>query len=395
MNSMKKEKSRRNSFRLLTGALALVAALVLTTALITGCSNGGSGGSSNTDSPQTDSPPQNSIQRDKYDTAYNCTYLSQVEIDIIHELNKLRADPVAWCKANGLTMLDGLTPEEEFLQDKNHRGYNTTWPHSILYPTMGMWLAAYDNNFNCETAKNGKAGHTEWDGRLNNRYGHVSNRDGECAGSQGTDGAAIVAGFVRDSGVSDKGHRKNCVDAGFNNVGAANSLGIVTIDFADSFTDFATPPCTPVDWGVKIVNKTGSYDAGGKTITVQFDFSKDGTGFTPVKDFDLTPADYPLVTVPELTVDNIALAAYSMTYVTNKSLKHISPTCLQLTFTLSAPADIGFCIVRSSKEGGDSSRTITNNAIDWAHALLPYYAYGDTQRRLGAGPYGDGGIGFD
>jgi hypothetical protein len=258
---------------------------------------------------------------------------------------------------------------------------------------MGMWMAAYDNNYNCATAKGGGLGHTEWDGRLNGRYGSVSGMDGECAESEGTDGAAIVAGWVRDSGVSDKGHRMNCVNAKFNCVGVANSLGIATADFAQGFTDFATAPCTPIDYGVRIVSKSGSYP--GKVITVQFDFSKDGTGFSPVKDFALDPASYAMVKVADMTVGNIALSGPAAGDVSNQSLAHISPTCLQYTFTLKNNVDVGFCIVRSPKEGGTSSPTTTLNAIDWANALLPYYAYGDAIRRISAQRYAAGGDGLE
>ena len=37
------------------------------------------------------------------------TAWSQLEKDIVWEMNKFRADPVAWCTANGLGSLDGIS----------------------------------------------------------------------------------------------------------------------------------------------------------------------------------------------------------------------------------------------------------------------------------------------
>ena len=145
-------------------------------------------------------------------------------------------------------MLDGITAEKEFLEDPYGRGYTKSYPLPLLRSSKGLWLAAFDNNHNCQIR--GGLGHTEWPGRVNGRYGTMGGGIGENAGPVGigaqasggaTEGARIVNEMIRDRGVPGKGHRINCMDAAWNVVGVSAAVGYVTFDFADSFTDNAGP----------------------------------------------------------------------------------------------------------------------------------------------------------
>jgi hypothetical protein len=201
------------------------------------------------------------------DTARNVDYLSDVEKDVILELNKLRTNPVKWCYEVGLNRLDGLSPEQEFLQDAYGRGYTKRYPLPLLMSSKGLWLAAFDN---CHNNQFTKLGHSEWSGRVEGRYGNSGGHIGENAGAglSGASGAAIVSGFVRDSGVSDKGHRINCMEADWHVVGAAVMNGWVTQDFANSFSDNeGASQCDIPFAAVKI-------DSAGETTAIRLTFSK-------------------------------------------------------------------------------------------------------------------------
>jgi hypothetical protein len=61
---------------------------------------------------------------------------SQLEKDIVWEINKFRADPVKWCNANGLSPLDGIAAQQEFLGTGPRRG-NYNFSAQPLYPSQG------------------------------------------------------------------------------------------------------------------------------------------------------------------------------------------------------------------------------------------------------------------
>ena len=57
------------------------------------------------------------------------------------------------------------------------------------------------------------------------------------SGYGGRTAAGIVAGFIRDSGVSDKGHRINIANPGYNRVGIGCLNNIVIMEFGSGVSD--------------------------------------------------------------------------------------------------------------------------------------------------------------
>jgi hypothetical protein len=157
---------------------------------------------------------------------------------------------------------------------------------SLLSSSKGLWLAAFDNNHNQQYLN--KMGHTEWSGRINGRYG-TSTDFGENAGPPNIENQAsgpawfagddprniqvraarIVNEMVRDLNVADKAHRKNCMGSGWNLVGASVMNGWITMDFARSFSEFATVADCDIDYAVR-----SSHETGGATDIIELTFTK-------------------------------------------------------------------------------------------------------------------------
>jgi hypothetical protein len=185
-------------------------------------------------------------------------YMSLLERYLILEINRCRADPVAWCNEVGQTMLDGATAQQEFVEDKNNRGYTKVYPLSALQPRKGLFLEARHKAHQMEAARvlshsdMGSAGPFY-------RYGTPGNGIGQNCGSSGMESdtrvtgpawfnsgglgnvrvqaARIVSMFIRDGGVADKGHRINIMNSIWNCIGQGESGGWNTTDFATGYTD--------------------------------------------------------------------------------------------------------------------------------------------------------------
>jgi hypothetical protein len=269
------------------GRCALVCAVALCFTGLTACGDGADALSpedeelQGAEAGQVDWANDRSAWPTDLDTARNVDYLPDIDKDLIFELNKLRYNPVRYCKEVGLPSLDGLSPEQEFLLDKAGRHYTKSYPLSKLYSVKGLWLAAFDNNHNQQIK--GGTGHTEWTGRINGRYGTSGGGLGENAGppniaNQASGGASIAAKIVnemiRDRGVAGKGHRTNCMNAQWNVVGASAindvnaSHGYVTFDFAGSFTDNASAAECDIPFAAV------AYNEGGETKSIKLTFSK-------------------------------------------------------------------------------------------------------------------------
>jgi hypothetical protein len=199
------------------------------------------------------------------DTAKRAPYFSRLERYIVLEINRCRADPVAWCKEAGLPMLDGLTVEDEFLNDNAGRGHAKSYPLPALEPRKGLWLAGRFQAH--EQERLGTLSHANMNSRFS-RYGDWSGSIGECcspagiweqasgpawysSGSLGNvrkQAARIVNEFIRDRGVAGKGHRMAIMNGGYRCIGVgASTNGWVTIEFAQGYTDKPEAAATG-DW---------------------------------------------------------------------------------------------------------------------------------------------------
>jgi hypothetical protein len=191
-------------------------------------------------------------------TANEGGYMSLLERYMILEINRCRADPVTWCTEVGLTMLDGLTVQQEFVEDKYKRGYTKVYPLSALQPRKGLFLEARNKAYRMKAAN--AVSHSDM-GQSGPFfvYGTPSASWGQNCGSSGMESdsrvtgpawfnsgglgnvriqaARIVSMFIRDGGVSGKGHRLNIMNAAWNCIGQGVVDGWNTSDFAVGYTD--------------------------------------------------------------------------------------------------------------------------------------------------------------
>jgi hypothetical protein len=189
------------------------------------------------------------------DTAKQAPYFSRLERYIVLEINRCRADPVAWCKEVGLPMLDGLTVEDEFINDTYGRGYVRSYPLAALEPRKGLWLSGRFQAY--EQERLGTLSHANMNSRFS-KYGSWSGSIGECCSPAGIwaqasgpawfasgglgnvrkQAARIVNEFIRDRGVAGKGHRMAIMNGRYRSIGVgASPNGWVTIEFAEGYTD--------------------------------------------------------------------------------------------------------------------------------------------------------------
>ena len=163
------------------------------------------------------------------------TKWSQLEKDIVWEINKFRADPVAWCNTNGLPYLDGITAQAEFIDNKNGRSYN--FPAQKLYPSDGLHKAALHQTLFGNVAHSDGSrvrvyvGYSAW----GENAGHYSIKNQASGGA--TDAAKIVNEFVRDGGVAGKGHRVNIANPNYNRVGIACYNNIIIMQFGSGISE--------------------------------------------------------------------------------------------------------------------------------------------------------------
>jgi uncharacterized protein YkwD len=170
------------------------------------------------------------------------TKWSQLEKDIVWEINKFRADPVGWCNKNGLPMLDGITAHQEFVENVNGRDYS--FPAQPLYPSQGLHKAALHQTLF------GNVAHTD----ISTVSVYVSfSAYGENAASYGiynqasggtTIAAKIVNEMIRDRGASpyaapaaNKGHRVNTAKPNFDRIGVACYNNVMLFQFGSGIME--------------------------------------------------------------------------------------------------------------------------------------------------------------
>jgi len=171
------------------------------------------------------------------DTTAGADYLTEVEKQVIIEINMLRTDPASYA-VNYLEPLRQYyqgkllrLPGEIALQTNEGvraleeciRALSSAKARKTLSPRKGLTLAARDQAK--DQARTGATGHTGSDrstvsDRMN-RYGKWNLAAGENIDYGNGQARKIVISFLIDDGVPSRGHRKNLLDGSFNFIGVA------------------------------------------------------------------------------------------------------------------------------------------------------------------------------
>jgi uncharacterized protein YkwD len=164
------------------------------------------------------------------------TKWSQLEKEVVEELNKFRAAPVKWCKENGLAELDGISAYEEFWGNGPRRG-NYNFPAQPLTPSQGLHKAALHQTLFGNVAHSDGSrvrvyvNYSAW-GENVGPYGIVNQASGGASIA-----AKIVNEFIRDRGIADKGHRINIAKANYDRVGVACYNNIIVMQFGSGISE--------------------------------------------------------------------------------------------------------------------------------------------------------------
>jgi len=194
------------------------------------------------------------------DTARKVTWLSDLEKDVILELNKVRTNPKLYAEQylipmrklyNGkflhypdeirLRTDEGVSALEECI-----KVLSGSKPSGALVTFYGLSQAAKYHQK--DQSKTGNTGHTSSDGKkLPERiemYGDWSGQIAENIDYGSSDARKIIIALLIDDGVPGRGHRRNILNSGYTAVGVACGThekykGVCVIDFAQKFTDYA------------------------------------------------------------------------------------------------------------------------------------------------------------
>ncbi len=194
---------------------------------------------------------------DSLNTAKDVPYLSDMEKEVVHEMNKARTNPKVYAEYlksereyyNGLEV---NKPGETILQtnegvaalDECIRFLETAVPVSVLKPSEGLSRAAKDHVN--DQAKTGETGHTGSDGssisERTGRYGKWSGNIGENISYGNRNARQIVFDFLVDDGMKSRGHRDNIMKPSFGVCGLATGSHseykrMCVIDYATGFAD--------------------------------------------------------------------------------------------------------------------------------------------------------------
>ena len=166
---------------------------------------------------------------------------SQVEKEVVLEVNRFRANPLKWCKENNLTSLwtssGGISPYEEFFGKGPHRSkYN--FPAKKLNPSSGLHKASlhqlWNPNYEHSEVYQVRAyvTFTGWSENLA-MYPIIYN-----PGTGGTTiGAKIVYSFLYDLMNEFPGHRINIAQADWESIGVGCFNNKVIMQFGKGVND--------------------------------------------------------------------------------------------------------------------------------------------------------------
>lgn len=160
------------------------------------------------------------------DTARNVDYLSEVEKDVVLEMNKARSNPALYAEMyispriknfNGKTYNKFLlTQEGATVVEECAKYMAKAKPLPLLKAEKGLSLAAKDHS--STQGETDKTGHTGIDGSTPftriGKYGTYKTA-GENIAYGSTQGREIVVDLLIDDGVANRGHRKNIMNGQF------------------------------------------------------------------------------------------------------------------------------------------------------------------------------------
>jgi hypothetical protein len=187
----------------------------------------------------------------------NLDFLTQLEIDVVSELNHARTDPAGFAEylvefrkffVGNYIQIPGkdliITKEGASAVNEAIEFLRTAKPVPPLAISRGISLAAKSHV--TDQGSEGLISHRGTDGssppdRMN-RFGKLEGAWGECIDFGSNTARRIVMQLIIDDGVKDRGHRKTIFNPQFNIIGTAfgphSGFGsMCVIDFAAGFTE--------------------------------------------------------------------------------------------------------------------------------------------------------------
>jgi uncharacterized protein YkwD len=195
-------------------------------------------------------------KRGTIDTTGSAEYLTEIERQVIIEINMVRTDPSEYAYRflvplrsyyhNRLLQFPGeiaiSTNEGIRALDECIKELQAAKPLSPLSPKKGLTLAARDHAR--DQARTGSTGHTGSDSSTTevrlNRYGKWDISAGENIDYGNGDARSIVTSLLIDDGMPSRGHRRNLLDGTFKFIGVAVGphhvyRSMCVMDFAGSY----------------------------------------------------------------------------------------------------------------------------------------------------------------
>jgi len=195
-------------------------------------------------------------KRQAIDTTAGAEYLTEIEREVIIEINMVRTNPAGYARRylvplrsyyhNTLLQFPGeiaiATNEGARALDECIKELQAAKPLSPLSPKKGLTLAARDHAR--DQAKTGATGHTGSDRSTTeerlNRYGKWDISYGENINYGDENARRIVTSLLIDDGVPSRGHRRNLLNGTFKFVGGSVGSHCVfghmcVMDFAGSY----------------------------------------------------------------------------------------------------------------------------------------------------------------
>lgn len=208
-------------------------------------------------------PMSHKWKRETIDTTAGAEYLSEIERQVIIEINKVRTDPAEYARRYlvplrsyyhdtllefpgeiAISTSEGIRALDECIRD-----LQAVKPSSPLSPRKGLTLAAREHAR--DQAKTGAVGHSGSDRSTPevriNRYGKWDVSVGENINYGNDDARRIVTSLLIDDGVPSRGHRSNLLNATFRFVGVAVGphrvyAHMCVMDFAGSYGKLTKRP---------------------------------------------------------------------------------------------------------------------------------------------------------
>ncbi|MDR3296839.1 MAG: CAP domain-containing protein [Prevotellaceae bacterium] len=186
---------------------------------------------------QADAPDH--VWPDSLNTARDASYLTDVEREVIHELNKVRSNPPAYARRlkaerssyDGKLIrrpgaVDILTTEGVRALDECIAALERAQPLPLLHPSECLSQAS--RLLARDQSSSGKTGHSGSDGstmtsRIEKYCGKRHTATAENISYGYSQAQAIVYQLLIDDAVASRGHRKNIMNDAYNSCGCATA----------------------------------------------------------------------------------------------------------------------------------------------------------------------------